>query len=1083
MISAKNVLFMSMISAKTVLLVSLGYFALLFLVALYAEKCRKTGTCLLKNSHVYSLSLAVYCTSWTFYGSVGKAATSGLEFLPIYLGPTLIAFAWWFLLRKMVLISKQQNITSIADFLSSRYDRSTVLGAIVTLFAVFGITPYIALQLKAIAQTLGILSMPLTSPSTGLYDYTSKLPGSIDIAFFVALLLALFGMLFGARNLDASEKHEGLVVAVAFESLVKLVAFLAVGIFVTYGLFDGFIDIFQQFYEQFPERRDLLLLGTEQTPYTKWFTLIILSMMAVMFLPRQFHIMITENTDEKHIKSAMWKFPAYLFLINLFVLPIALGGLIINGGDTTQADYFVLTLPLSSGHPWLALLVFIGGLSASAGMVMVSSVTIATMVLNHLVMPIILKMNIQAQNISGLLINIKRLGILGVIFIGYFYFKLIGSSYALVNMGLISFAAVTQFAPAVIGGLFWKRANRKAAISGISLGFILWFYTLLIPSFVRSGWLSSDILQNGLYGINLLKPLELFGLRGFDIYTHSLFWSMLFNLAAYLTLSFFAKQTEAEEIQAEKFVDIFVEQAPQQSKLKRISKAPTVMEFVELMSKFIGEKPAQAAITEYLSNQEIDARGNLSDHEIPNLKSFTERTLAGHVGAAPARIILENYLEARGSEMEDVFDIFGTVTISHASSREQLSVLYDAAQIVSSEEDFQKTLDNILELLAQQFKFDLCVIRFLEPESMTLMVKSLVGSSSEHFGQFERNLNMDTYIGQAFLSNSTTVVNDADFIEKTLSAKHVKRDGITCLAHTPIVFEGEPVGILSAFSKTTKGIFTNEFIALFENLAGQVGIAWRNDQQLQKLLRGREQEREMQIARDIQKTLLPSNLPNLDNIAVAGLCVSAHQVGGDYYDFIERDNSSYDLIIADVSGHSIGSALIMAETRTFIHARMESIKQPAEMLSALNGYFLKDLDRSDLFVTMFYLQYNPVNHRLIYGNAGHNTPLLWKNRERKIVTLDTEGMIFGIKSDITFEQKATDLEPGDILLLYTDGIIEAENKDKVFFGIERLGKLLEESDDLTPQELIDRIMTQGRIFTGMRHFNDDITLVVMKVLK
>ncbi|MFK5925658.1 MAG: SpoIIE family protein phosphatase [Desulfuromusa sp.] len=1083
MIPAKTILFMSIISTKTVLLVSFGYFALLFLVALYAEKCRKTGNCLLKNSHIYSLSIAVYCTSWTYYGSVGKAATSGLEFLPIYLGPTLVAFAWWFLLRKMLLISKQQNITSIADFLSSRYDRSTVLGAIVTLFAVFGITPYIALQLKAISQTLSILSMPLTMPGTGLYDYASKLPWRIDIAFFVALLLALFGMLFGARTLDSSEKHEGLVVAVAFESIVKLVAFLAVGIFVTYGLFDGYIDVFQRFFEQFPERRDLLLLGTQQTPYTKWFTLIVLSMMAVMFLPRQFHIMITENTDEQHIKSAMWKFPAYLFLMNLFVLPIALGGLIINGGDTTQADYFVLTLPLSTGHPWLALLVFIGGLSSSAGMVMVSSVTIATMVLNHLVMPIILRMNIHAQSLSRLLINIKRLGILGVIFIGYFYFKLIGNSYALVNMGLISFSAVTQFAPAVLGGLFWKRANRRAAITGISLGFALWFYTLLIPSFVRSGWLHSDILQNGLYGINLLKPLELFGLRGFDMYSHSLFWSMLFNLSAYLTISFFAKQTRSEEIQAEKFVDVFVDQSQQPDKLRRISKAPTVMEFVELMSKFIGEKPAQAAIADYLSYQEIDSRGNLSDHEIPNLKSFTERTLAGHVGTAPAHIILENYLAARGSEMEDVFDIFGTVTINHASSREQLSVLYDAAQIVSSEGDFQKTLDNILELLAQQFKFDLCVIRFLEPESMTLIVKSLVGTSSEYFGQFERNLNTETYIGQAFLSNVTTVVNDTDLIEKPTSAEHIKRDGITCLAHTPIVSEGETIGILSAFSKTSKGIFTQEFIALFENLAGQIGIAWRNDQQLQKLLLGREQEREMQIAKDIQKTLLPTNLPTLGHIDIAGLCVPAHQVGGDYYDFIERNSSAYDLIIADVSGHSIGSALIMAETRTFIHARIETIKHPAEMLLALNSYFLKDLDRSDLFVTMFYLQYNPITHRLIYGNAGHNNPLLWKKSQQKLVSLDAEGLIFGIKDNISFEQKATDLESGDILLLYTDGIVEAENKDNDFFGIDRLGKILSECDDLGSQELIDRIMIQGRIFTGMRHFKDDITLVVMRILK
>lgn len=1083
MIPAKTIFFMSLVSTKAVLLISLSYFALLFIVAYYADRRKQAGKSLLTNPHIYSLSLAVYCTSWTFYGSVGRAATSGLEFLPIYLGPTLIAFTWWFLLRKMVRISKQQNITSIADFISSRYDRSAILGAIVTLFAVFGITPYIALQLKAISQTLDILSMPLANPGFGLNKFIDILPAGIDTAFFVAIILAVFGMLFGARHLDSSERHEGLVVAVAFESIVKLFAFLAVGIFVTYGLFDGFADIFQRFLEQFPERRDLFLLGTERTPYTKWFTLITLSMMAVMFLPRQFHIMVTENPDERHIKQAMWHFPAYLFLMNIFVLPIALGGLLMNGGDASQADYFVLTLPLSTGHPWLALLVFIGGLSASAGMVMVSSVTSATMILNHLVMPVILKMKIQVQDFSTILINLKRLGILGVVFLGYFYFKVIGDSYALVNIGLISFTAATQFAPAIFGALYWPRANRKAAICGIGAGFMLWAYTLLIPSFVRSGWINSDILQHGLFGIGLLKPLELFGLRGFDVYTHSLFWSLLFNLAAFLTISFFVKQKPSETQQANKFVTVFSDQDVVPERLTRISKAPTVMEFVELMSKFIGEKQAQASITDYLKNQEIDSRGSLADHEIPNLKNFTERTLAGYVGAAPARIILDNYLSARGSQMEDVFDIFGTVTISHAASREQLSVLYDAAQIVSGGSNFQKTLDDILELLSQQFKFDLCVIRILEPETMTLMVKSLVGQSSEDFGQSERNLNMETYIGQAFLSNVTTVVNDTEFLDKPISAKIIKREEITCFAHTPIVLEGEPVGVLSAFSKTVRGIFTQEFIALFENIAGQIGIAWRNHEQLQKLLLVRDREREMEIAKQIQMGLLPSSLPQLESLEIAGLCVPAHEVGGDYYDFIRRDDQTYDLVVADVSGHNIGSALIMAEARTYIHARLDSIRQPGEMLHALNGYFLKDLDRSDLFVTMFYLQYRPNSHRLLFSNAGHNNPLLWRRRTGQIERLDADGLIFGIKKDISFEQKSVQLETGDILLLYTDGIVEAENIDKELFGTERLGKLLEESRDLNPQETIERIMNQVRIFTGMRHFNDDITMVVMKILQ
>jgi len=348
-----------------------------------------------------------------------------------------------------------------------------------------------------------------------------------------------------------------------------------------------------------------------------------------MFLPRQFHIMVTENPDEENIKKAMWRLPAYMFLINLFVIPIALGGLILNGGDTSQADYFVLTLPLSAGHPWLAVLVFIGGLSASAGMVMVASITISTMILNHLVMPVILKLKIRTHDFSGVLINLKRLGVLGVILLGYVYFRIIGESYALVNIGLVSFMAAPQFAPAIIGGLYWRRANRQATTTGLLFGFILWFYTLVIPSFARSGWIDSDILHDGLFGIALLKPLELFGLRGFDIYSHSLFWSLLFNLSAYLTLSFFTKQSETETLQADKFVDALNETV-EPIQRKRISKAPTIVEFVGLMSKFIGEKPANAAISEYLQDRAIDTRGSLADHEIPALNTFADRTLDGH---------------------------------------------------------------------------------------------------------------------------------------------------------------------------------------------------------------------------------------------------------------------------------------------------------------------------------------------------------------------------------------------------------------------------------------------------------------------
>lgn len=1074
---------MRVIPAEIIIAVSLSYFALIFFVAYYADRRRRAGRSLLSNPHIYTLSIAVYCTSWTFYGSVGKAATTGLDYLPIYLGPTLIAFGWWFLLRKMVRISKEQNITSLADFLASRYDRSAILGAIVTLFAVFGITPYIALQLKAIAQTLDILFLPLKNLEEPTSNFVSYLPGQVDSALLVTLLLGVFGILFGARHLDSSERHEGLVVAVALESLVKLVAFIAVGIFVTYGLFNGFIDLFQQFYERFPDRSYLFAVGTAEVPYTKWFTLIVISMAAIMFLPRQFHIMVTENSNEEHIKKAMWRFPAYMFLINLFVLPIAMGGLLLNNGDTTQADYFVLTLPLATDQPWLALLVFIGGLSAAAGMVMVSSVTLATMILNHLVMPVILKLKLRAQDLSGILINIKRLGIIVVVLLGYFYFIVIGDSYALVNIGLISFMAAAQFAPAMIGAIYWKRANKYAAIWSISLGFAIWTYTLLIPSFVRSGWIDNKLLEHGPFGIAQLKPLELFGLSGFEMYTHALFWSLLLNLGTYCMVSILTRQSEAEKTRAAIFVDVFAGQEQPDDRLTRISKAPTIVEFVDLMSKFIGEKPAQAAISGFLADKEIDHRGSLNDQDIFSLKSFTERTLAGHVGAGSARIILENYLAARGSEMEDIFDIFGSVTIDGAISREHLSVLYDVSQLVSSGESFQTKLDRILELLTQQFKFDLCVIRFLEPKTRTLLVKSLVGETFNHFGKSERNLSTETYIGQAFLSNITMVVNDSDELEKPASSAIIHAEGITCFAHLPIVLEGEPVGILSAFSRSGKGVFTTEFIALLENIAGQVGIAWRNEQQIGRLLQVREQEREMQIAKDIQMGLLPASLPIMDEIQVAGLCVPAHQVGGDYYDFIMREDGRCDVVIADVSGHNIGSALIMAETRTFIHSRVHGIENPYAMLHALNDYFLKDLDRSDLFVTMFYLQYNPASRQLIYSNAGHNPPLLWRHQHQLIEPLDAEGLIFGVHKDVNFEQRSTRLEPGDMLLLYTDGIIEAEDSNQNLFGQERLQKLLSEEEQSTPQELIDQILTQIRLFSGYRHFNDDVTLLAMKILK
>ncbi len=1068
-----------MIPVDIVATISLIYFGLLFVVAFYADQRRAKGRSLINNANIYSLSLAVYCTSWTFYGSVGRAATNGIDFLTIYLGPTLIAFSWWFLLRKIIRISKEQNIGSIADFISSRYGKSAILGALVTIFTVLGIMPYIALQLKAVSRTFDLLSDPLIGSSASIH-YLPNTNLSFDTAFAVAVILAVFGILFGARHLDSSERHEGLVAAIAMESVVKIIAFVAAGVFITFGMFDGFGDIFQNFIQRFPERTNLLLIGPGENGYAHWFTLTFISMMAVMFLPRQFHIMVVENCQEEHIRRAMWSFPAYMFILNLFVIPIALAGLLMFNGNTHNADFFVMILPLQEGQMWLAMLVFIGGFSASAGMVMVSSVALSTMILNHLLMPIILKIHTRARDLSRLLINLKRLCIIVVILLGYIYYRYLGESAALVNIGLVSFVAASQFAPALIGGLYWRKATFRGAATGLILGFGTWFYTLVIPSFVDSGWLSTAIMQQGLFGWPLLKPGELFGLTGFDIWSHALFWTMFLNVGSFITVSMLSKPLPAEVDQVANFVDVY--EKPKEPKQRtRITKAPTIMEFVNMMTKFIGEKQAHAAISNYLGEREIDAKGRLTEQELIKLKRFTELTLAASVGAAPARIIIDNYLSARGSRMESVFDVFGSVTISRTASREQLSVLYDAAHAVASGGTMQEIFDEILKIFTDQFRFDLCVIRILDEDRQTLTVRSHRGMSSEHYGASERNLTTDTFIGETFLTNSVTVVNDTDNIGKPASAELIRGHGITSFAHAPISVEGETIGVLSAFSRSAKGIFTQEFVELFTSLAGQVGVAWRNAKQTEHVIALREQQREMEIAKNIQLSLLPKKIPDIPGINLAGICVPAKDVGGDYYDFLHHADGRLDLLIADVSGHNIGAALIMAETRTFIQSRSEHLGTPENILKALNTFFYDDLTQAELFVTMFYLQFQPDTHQATFASAGHSPPLLWKGARNSLLRLDAEGLIIGVFKDFPYQQSEVMLEPGDCLLLYTDGVIEAENAEGEFFGEDRLGELLSTSSELAPQALIDHIFEQVRLFAGQHSFQDDVSLVVMKI--
>lgn len=662
-----------MLTDWAILLIAFGYVGLLFAIAFYADLRADHGRSLISNPYIYTLSIAVYCTAWTFYGSVGRAVGSGVGFLPIYLGPTLMACLWWYVLRKIVRISKVHRITSIADFIGSRYGKSAVVGGLVTVIAVIGIMPYISLQLKAVALSYDVL---LVYPRVGGETPQWQLVG--DTALYVALALAAFTILFGTRHIDVTERHEGMVAAIAFESIVKLIAFLAVGVFVTFVLFSGPGDLFEQA-ASVPDIARLFSFDAMPGGYAGWLSLTFLSMMAIMFLPRQFQVLVVENVNEEHIRKASWLFPLYLLVINIFVLPIAIAGLIHFPSGTVDPDTFVLTLPLANGAEWIALFAFIGGLSAATGMVIMATVAIATMVCNDLVIPALLRFGaLHREDLSSLLLAIRRGAIIVVVLLGYLYFRLIGESYALVTIGLVSFAAAAQFAPPILIGIYWKGASRAGAIAGLIGGFAVWAYTLVLPGFARSGWMSMGFVEEGLVGQAWLKPYALFGLAEFDSITHAVFWSMLVNIGLLVGVSLFTRQSTIERIQATLFVDIF-RQGTGQRDSRLWEGSTTVRELRDLIARFVGPVKAQEAMERFSA-----ATGrNIEDSAQADggLVEFAERQLAGAIGAASARVMIGSIVKGEELSIEGVMKILDETSqvIEYSRRLEQKSNELEAA--------------------------------------------------------------------------------------------------------------------------------------------------------------------------------------------------------------------------------------------------------------------------------------------------------------------------------------------------------------------------------------------------------------------
>ncbi len=704
-----------MLQGWVIAVTAFAYLGLLFAIAYYADQRADAGRSVIANPYIYSLSLAVYATAWTFYGSVGRAAGDGVGFLPIYIGPTLMIALWWVVLRKILRISKQNRITSLADFVASRYGKSALLGGAVTIIAVIGIVPYISLQLKAVSSSFTIL---VQYPEIVMPAKIGAVPVLQDTALWVALILALFTIAFGTRHLDAAEHHEGMVAAIAFESLVKLLAFLAVGAFVTFGIYNGFGDVFARAAAT-PELSSLLTpIEGVAGSYANWVWLTILSMLAIMFLPRQFQVAVIENVDEKHLKKAIWLFPLYMLAINIFVLPIAFGGRLHFPDGGVDADTFVLTLPMAEKQELLALLVFIGGLSAATGMVIVETIALSTMVCNDLVMPVLLRLPrlklTARRDLTGLLLGIRRGAIVLVLLLGYLYFRIAGEAYALVSIGLISFAAVAQFAPAVFGGIFWKGGTRRGALGGLIAGFAIWFYTLMLPAIARSGWLPTALLDQGPLGIALLKPLALFGLAGLDQITHAMIWSMIANVGVYVAVSLSGSQTADEHRQASVFVDVFRREA---GGARFWRGTASVADLHSVLARFLGVGAADTAFAEYAR-----ARGlSWPDDEIvadAEFVHFVETQLAGAIGGASARVMVASAVTEEALTLDEVREILNeasqVVVYSHKLEQKSRELEAATAELRAANErltELDRLKDDFISTVTHELRTPLTSIR------------------------------------------------------------------------------------------------------------------------------------------------------------------------------------------------------------------------------------------------------------------------------------------------------------------------------------------------------------------------------------
>jgi Na+/proline symporter/signal transduction histidine kinase len=614
-----------------VIAAAFGYIGFLFFVASYGDRLSllQRGRA---SALIYPLSLAIYCTSWTFFGSVGFATRTSTDFLAIYVGPILMIGVCTPLLRRVIQLAKSQNIISIADFIGARYGKSQAVAATVAFIAIVGCVPYIALQLKAVASSLEtILSEDRAF---------SSIPIIGDIALVVTLAMAVFAVLFGTRQTDATEHQHGLMLAIATESIVKLVAFIAAGAFVTFWMF-GPVELIERAMKT-PEAVRVL----NYTPSIgNFLTMTLLSFCAIMLLPRQFHVSVVENSSDAEVSRARWLFPLYLVAINLFVIPIALAGLVTFPFGAVDTDMYVLALPIEANASLLSVAVFIGGLSAATAMVIVECVALSIMVSNDIVVPLVLQRSrasrAGAKDFGHFLLRVRRFSIFAIMVMAYFYYRALGNT-QLAAIGLLSFAAIAQFAPAFFGGLIWRRATARGAIGGMLVGFAAWFYTLFLPSFMDGNPAGMLLLQHGPLGIAALRPQALFG-ADLPPLMHGVLWSLSLNVLTYIVLSLLRQPSSIERLQAEVFVPN--ELTPMTPTFRRWRSTVTVQDILSTVAQYLGPERARESFEAFAASHRVNLDPAASaDFE---LLQHAEHLIASSIGAASSRLVMSLLLRKR----------------------------------------------------------------------------------------------------------------------------------------------------------------------------------------------------------------------------------------------------------------------------------------------------------------------------------------------------------------------------------------------------------------------------------------------------